>query len=68
MTGNTYNQPKPPSTGTTHSPFTRHYRKGSPGVKTRIPSGVSWHRRRAACNGPTFRQGGAPEYPKFGDH
>ena len=33
-TGNIYNQPKQPSTGTTHRPSTRHYRKGSPGVKT----------------------------------
>ena len=32
-TGSTYNQPKRPSTGTTHRPSTRHYRKGSPGVK-----------------------------------
>ena len=33
-TGNTYHQPKRPSTGTTHRPSTRHYLKGSPGVKT----------------------------------
>ena len=32
-TGNTYNQPKRPSTDTTHRPSTKHYRKGSPGVK-----------------------------------
>ena len=31
---NTYNQPKRPSTGTSHRPSTRHYRKGSPGFKT----------------------------------
>ena len=34
-TGNTYNQPKRPSTDTTHRPSSWHYRKGSPGVKTR---------------------------------
>ena len=33
-TGDTYNQPKRPSTDTTHRPSTWHYRKGSPGVKT----------------------------------
>ena len=33
-TGNIYNQPKQPSTGTTHRPSTRHYRKGSPGGMT----------------------------------
>ena len=32
-TGNTYNQPNRPSTDT-HRPSTKHYRKGSPGVKT----------------------------------
>ena len=33
-TGNTYKQPKRPSSDTTHRPSTKHYRKGSPGVKT----------------------------------
>ena len=33
-TGNTYNQPKRPSTDTTHRPSTWQYPKGSPGVKT----------------------------------
>ena len=33
-TGNTYSQPKRPSTDTTHRPSTEHYRKGNPGVKT----------------------------------
>ena len=33
-TGNTHNQPKRPSTDTIYRPSTRHYRKGSPGVKT----------------------------------
>ena len=28
-TGNTYNQPKHPSTDTTHRPSTKHYRRGS---------------------------------------
>ena len=45
-TGNTHNQPKRPSTDTTHRPSTKQYRKGSPGVKTHNKNQYS---SRAAC-------------------
>ena len=43
-TGNSYNQSKRPSTGTTHRPCTRHNRKGSPEVKTH---NINKHSNRA---------------------
>ena len=51
-TGNTYNQPKRPSTGTTHRPSTRHYRKGSPGVKTHNTNQHSIRARLQHSNHP----------------
>ena len=43
-TGNAYNQPQCPATGTTHRQSTRHYLKGSPGVNTH---NINQHSSRA---------------------
>ena len=51
-TGNTYNQPKRPSTGTPHRPSTRHNRKGSPGVKTHNTNQHSSRARLQHSNHP----------------
>ena len=52
-TGNTYNQFKRPSTGTTDRPSTRHDRKGSPGVKKRNTNQHSSRARLQHGNHPT---------------
>ena len=51
-TGNTYNQPKRPPTDTTHRPSTKHYRKGSPGVKTHNTNQHSSRARLRHSNHP----------------
>ena len=51
-TGNTCNQFKRPSTGTTHRQRTRHYRKGSPGVKTHNTNQHSGRERFQHSNPP----------------
>ena len=51
-TGNTYYQPKRPSTGTTHRPSTRHYEKGGPGVKTHNTNQHSSRARLLHSNQP----------------
>ena len=50
--GNTYHQPKRPLTGTTHIPSTRHYLKGSPGVKTHNTNQHSSRTRLQHSNHP----------------
>ena len=51
-TGNSYNQPIRPSAGTPHRPGTRHYRKGSPGIKTPTTNQHSSRARLQHTNHP----------------